>query len=94
MDVRTELTVTPGEEDQYLTKGERLGLAKSAISQLLLQIKEKMGVSPYDLHQMLDTLSVWMVRIERNDADWEGNDLAKERREAARKALTGSKVEP
>ena len=80
--------------DEYLTPAQRMSLAKLAISQLLFQIKEELKLSPHTLHLLLETTSEKMARIGRGDEDWQGNDLAKAKREAARDELVGSKVKP
>lgn len=94
MEVRVELVTVEEEDDRFLTLAKRMGLAKVSISQLLWQIKEKLGVDLYTLHLILETESARMARIGRGDEDWEGHDLAKAKREAAKRAATGSKVMP
>ncbi len=94
MNLKVTLEVQPEEDDKYLTPSNRMGLAKSAISQLLSQIREQVGVRTYGLYLILEEESKRMSRIDRLYEDWEGKDLAKERRETAAKELCGAKVIP
>ena len=92
--MKAMLEVLHDDGDEYLTPAQRMGLAKSAISQLLFQIGEKLRLNPHTLHLILETSSEKMARIGRGDEDWQGNDLAKAKRESARDELVGSKVKP
>ena len=94
MEVHAELLVIPGEEDQYLEMLDRIRLAKSAISQLLLEINEKLGISPHTLHLLLEDSALRMAKIGRRDEDWDGQDLVSARRKTAKQAIIGSKVKP
>lgn len=90
--VTLELQTKDGDED--LTTVTRMRLAKEAISQLLLQIKEKLNTSDWELHLIAQSQSSRCMRLAMGDEDWEGTDLAKAKREVSKKSNMGSKVRP
>lgn len=94
MKLQLVLDIQREEGDQYLTPVDRMGLAKSAISQLLFLLKGALRIDNWDLHLVMDSEAGRMGKIARGNEDWRGNDLAKAKRDAAKEELTGSKVKP
>jgi hypothetical protein len=94
LDVNTNLEILYKDEDGYLTSVKRFELAGKAISQLLFLLKRVLQIDDWDLHLIVQSQSSRCMRIAMGDEDWQGNDLAKAKREAARTAIIGSKVQP